>query len=164
VASSAAGPLPTFRTAWTVSAGTVSPSPGFDSDRRLAVDLVLERSLEDVDDLLTGVLVPDERRLRTDVDAVLDYFAPRNPKIVPLHIGAEEPWRLLDGGGHVCLLRLVVVRSRIARSSAGRARRRHWYEARVLDVPSTSERSRRSGGALPQNPGVKSSGSDRRDG
>ena len=39
--------------------------------RRLAFDLVLLRPFEDVDELLARMLMPDKRRLRADVDAVL---------------------------------------------------------------------------------------------
>ena len=41
-------------------------------------------------DLLAGVLVPHERRLGCDLDAVLDDLASRNAEIVRLQIGAQE--------------------------------------------------------------------------
>src|SRR5262245_54273478 len=43
---------------------------GAGRDRRLAVDVVLERPLEDVDDLLARMLVPDVGSVRADLDAV----------------------------------------------------------------------------------------------
>src|SRR5262245_53256556 len=61
---------------------------GAGRDRRLTVDVVLKRPLEDVDDLLARVLVPDVRRLRADLDAVLDDFASGDAEVVTLKIGA----------------------------------------------------------------------------
>src|SRR6478672_12026296 len=52
----------------------------------LAVDLVLERALDDIDDLLAWMPVPDGLRLRADLDAVLDHFAPCSAQIVVLKI------------------------------------------------------------------------------
>src|SRR5262249_24597218 len=69
--------------------------------RRLAaVDGVLERALEDVDDLLARVLMPDDRRLEADLDAVLDDLAAGDAEVAVLKVGAPEPRRLLNGGGH----------------------------------------------------------------
>jgi len=50
------------------------------------------------------MLVPDERRFRANVDAVLDDFAPGHAEVVPLEIGAPDPWRLLHGAAHVLSL------------------------------------------------------------
>src|SRR5262245_23038450 len=69
-----------------------------------AVDVVLERSLEDVDDLLARMPVPDDRSLRAELDAVLDDHAARDAELVMLKIGAEEARGLLDGGAHFVLL------------------------------------------------------------
>jgi hypothetical protein len=41
---------------------------GVDDRRRLAVEVVLQRPFQDIDDLFARMLVPDKRRLRTDVD------------------------------------------------------------------------------------------------
>src|SRR5262249_53191209 len=60
--------------------------------RRLpAVDLVLQGPFEDVDDLFARMRVPDERRLRGEVDAVLDDLSSRDAQRVSLEIGAPEP-------------------------------------------------------------------------
>ena len=45
--------------------------------------------------LLTRMLVPNRRRLRAALDAVLDHHASWHAQIVLLQIGASEPGRLL---------------------------------------------------------------------
>src|SRR5580700_7411917 len=79
----------------------------------LAVDLVLQRACQDVDDLLTRMGVPDRGRARLDVDARLDHLASGNGKVVALQAGAPQPRRELDrrardvavllGGAHLGL-------------------------------------------------------------
>ena len=44
------------------------------------------------------ILVPDRRRLGSDIDAVLHDFASRRAEIAPLEIGATEPRYLLGCG------------------------------------------------------------------
>ncbi len=63
VASSAALPLPTFFTAWIASAGDAQGIARLDRRRRLALDLILQRPLEDVDDLFVRMRVLDGRGL-----------------------------------------------------------------------------------------------------
>src|SRR6186997_2211938 len=63
--------------------------------RRFAVYLVLERPLEHVDDLLARMPVSDRRRVRVDLDAVLDDLTPRHAEVVPLEVGAGESRNLL---------------------------------------------------------------------
>ena len=55
-----------------------------------AVDLILERPLEDVDDLLTRMLVPDRRGLVAVLDAVLDDLPSRSAQILPLQIDPRD--------------------------------------------------------------------------
>jgi hypothetical protein len=74
---------------------------GADPCRWLAVDVVLQRSFQDVDDLFTRVLVPKERRGRADVDAVLDDLASRNAEVALLDIGAPESLRPWNGAAHL---------------------------------------------------------------
>src|SRR5262245_35673877 len=59
--------------------------------RPRTVDLILERPLEDVDDLLTRMFVPDQRRFVADLDAVLDDLPPRSTQILPLQIDPRDP-------------------------------------------------------------------------
>jgi hypothetical protein len=61
--------------------------------RRLAVDLVLQRAFQDVDDLLTRMEVPDRGRVRLDVDARLDHLASGHGKVVALQVGAPQSRR-----------------------------------------------------------------------
>lgn len=70
-------------------AGVVRP-------RGLAVDLVLQRPVQDVDDLLARVLVPDGGRLRSDFNEVLDHLAPGDAEVVLLKIGAVQARCLLN--------------------------------------------------------------------
>src|SRR5689334_3968602 len=58
--------------------------------RRLALDPVLQRALEDVDDLLARMRVPAERSARGEVDARLDGLASGGAEIVPLELGARD--------------------------------------------------------------------------
>src|SRR5262249_49397779 len=69
------------------------------------VDGVLELALEAVDDLLARMLVPHRRRLRCQLDAVLDDHAPRNAEIVLLEIRPSDSRRLSDA----CHVDLLVV-------------------------------------------------------
>jgi len=58
--------------------------------RRLAVDLVLQRACQHVDDLLARMGVPDRGRARLDVDARLDHLASGHGKVVALQVGAPQ--------------------------------------------------------------------------
>src|SRR6202042_594303 len=62
----------------------------------LAVDLVLQRAFQDVDDLLTRMGVPDRGRARLDVDARLDHLASGDGEVVALQAGAPQSRRELD--------------------------------------------------------------------
>jgi hypothetical protein len=97
VASSAALPLPTLRTV-DRSGRDEQDVAGRDRGRRLALDLILQGSFEDVDDLFTGMGVLDEGRGRAEVDAGLDDLVAGDAEIVLLEIGALDSFRLL--GGH----------------------------------------------------------------
>src|SRR5262245_22451501 len=57
---------------------------GFVRLRRPAVDRVLERAFEDVDDLLARVHVPDGGSLRAELDPILDQLAPGDAEVVVL--------------------------------------------------------------------------------
>jgi hypothetical protein len=50
-----------------------------------------DRHLEDVDDLLTRMLVPDRRGFVADLDAVLDDLPSRSAQILPLQIDPRDP-------------------------------------------------------------------------
>jgi hypothetical protein len=65
--------------------------------------VILERSFQDIDDLFTRMLVANGRRLRANVDAVLDDLASGNAQIVLLQIGSLDSRQLLNGGTHVNL-------------------------------------------------------------
>src|SRR5215471_15441690 len=52
----------------------------------LALDLVFQRSLDDVDDLFAGMSVLGKCHSRVDVDAHLDDLASGDAEIVPLEI------------------------------------------------------------------------------
>src|SRR5262249_15334516 len=56
--------------------------------RRLALDLILERSLEDVDDLLPRMRVPRSGHSLVETDDHLDGLASWGAEVVPLEIGA----------------------------------------------------------------------------
>jgi len=62
---------------------------GLGRRRPPALDPILERPLEDVDDLLARMLVSDRRRLRVDFDAVLDQLASEGAEIVLLERGVR---------------------------------------------------------------------------
>src|SRR5919202_4477732 len=76
---------------------------GVERRRWLALDLILQRPFQDIDDLFARMLVLDERRFRADVDAVLDDLASRDAEIVLLEIRAPDSRRLLLRAGHVTL-------------------------------------------------------------
>src|SRR5262249_17516188 len=61
-------------------AGAVRP-------RLHAVNLILERALDDIDDLFARMPVPDGLRRRADLDSVLDHLTPRSVQVVVLKIG-----------------------------------------------------------------------------
>jgi hypothetical protein len=90
--------------------------------RWLALELILQRPFEDIDDLLARMLVLEGRRIRANVHAVLDDFASGNAEIVLLEIGALDSRRLLVRAAHVTLRALVVSlhRSRAARTDRAR--------------------------------------------
>src|SRR5262249_16990610 len=60
-----------------------------------ALHLVLERALDDEDDLLAEMGVPWRDVARIELDPVLDHLAARDAEIVPLEIHPSDP-RLLD--------------------------------------------------------------------
>jgi hypothetical protein len=60
---------------------------GVERPGRLAFDLILQRSLKDVDDLFAGMSVLDQRRFRADIHTRLDHLAPRDAEILLLQIG-----------------------------------------------------------------------------
>src|SRR5262249_2527625 len=70
-----------------------------DDPARLAVDLVLERSVDHVDHFLARVPVLDRGRVRSDVDAVLDHLASRDAEVVLLEVGPGQTRNLLGGHG-----------------------------------------------------------------
>src|SRR5918993_3338426 len=96
---------------------------GVERRRWLALDLILQRPFEDIDDLFARMLVLEGRRLRADVHAVLDDLASGNAEIVLLEIGALDPRRLLLGAAHVTLRGLVVARHRWRTARTDPARR-----------------------------------------
>jgi hypothetical protein len=59
--------------------------------RWLALELILQRPFENIDDLFARMEVLDERRVRANVHAVVDDFASGNAEIVLLEIGALDP-------------------------------------------------------------------------
>src|ERR671911_1353861 len=116
--------------------------------RWLTLDLVLQRSFEDIDDLFAWMLVLEGRRFRANVHAVLDDFASGNAEIVLLEIGALDFQRLLLGAAHVTLRSLVVAghRSRTARTICARRPRPPINVARRMRLASPPRRAR----ALPK--------------
>src|SRR5882672_3537480 len=70
---------------------------GLERDRRLPLDLILERALEDINDLFARMGVLAERYSRSKVDAHLDGLASGDAEIVPLQGGALDS-RLLSRG------------------------------------------------------------------
>src|SRR5579862_1459806 len=75
-----------------------------DPCRWQAVDLVLKRPFQDVDDLFTRMLVPKKWGVGADFDPVLDDLPSGNAEVVLLDVGASESGRLWSGGAHVNLL------------------------------------------------------------
>jgi hypothetical protein len=114
---------------------------GFERRGRPALDPVLQRPFEDVDDLFARMLVPDEWRLRANVDAVLDDLASGDAQIVPLEVGAPDPRRLLHGAAHVSSLVLLLADIMIARRAPLVSLRRKPGAARTA-------RARRSSGRI----------------
>src|SRR5215211_3936189 len=94
-----------------------------DRRRWLALDLILQRPFEDIDDLFTRMLVLKGWRFRANVQAVLDDLASGNAEIVLLEIGALDSRRLLLRAAHVTLHGLVVARHRSRAARTIRARR-----------------------------------------
>lgn len=64
--------------------------PGIAHPVRLAIDLVLQRPLQNANDLLAMVVVPDRRRVRGDLHPCLDDLTPGNAEILLLQIGAPQ--------------------------------------------------------------------------
>src|ERR687898_1629632 len=89
----------------------------------LVLDLILQRAFQDIDDLFARMGVLEGWRLRANVHAVLDDFAPGYAEIVLLEIGALDPRRLLLSAAHVTLRGLVVARHRWRAARTDRARR-----------------------------------------
>lgn len=67
---------------------------GLERHRRLALDLILERAFEHIDDLFARVRVLAERHSRVELDAHLDDLASGDAEIVPLELGAPDSRRL----------------------------------------------------------------------
>src|SRR5262245_39782357 len=63
---------------------------GLERDRRLALDLVLQRAFDDIDDLFARMPVLGKRHSRVEVDAHLDDLAAGDAEIVPLEVGAFD--------------------------------------------------------------------------
>jgi hypothetical protein len=59
------------------------------------------------------MFVPKDRRVRADVDPVLDDLSCGNAEVVLLDVGTRESLRLWDGGAHVSLLGFVTVANTI---------------------------------------------------
>src|SRR5918993_3848925 len=91
--------------------------------RWLALDLILKRPFEDIDDLFARMEVLEGWRFRANVHAVVDDFASENAEIVLLEIGALDSRRLLLRAAHVTLRGLVVDRHRSRAARTIRARR-----------------------------------------
>ncbi|MDQ3965661.1 MAG: hypothetical protein M3246_04290, partial [Actinomycetota bacterium] len=92
-----------------------------DRRRWLALDLILQRPFEDIDDLFARMLVLEGWCFRANVHAVLDDFASGNAEIVLLEIGALDFRCLLLGAAHVTLRGLVVARRRSRAARTDRA-------------------------------------------
>jgi len=58
--------------------------------RRLTLDLVLERALEDINDLLAWVRVLAERHARSELDAHLNNLASGDAEVMPLEVSALD--------------------------------------------------------------------------
>jgi hypothetical protein len=61
----------------------------------VSFELILERPLEDVDDLFAGMRVLGRRCIGGDVDAVLNDLASGSAETLPLEIGSGDPGYLL---------------------------------------------------------------------
>ena len=66
--------------------------PGF-----LPVDLVLQLSLEHVDDLLAEVEMPGRWRLRAELEAILDHLASGDAEVLLLEVDTVDSGHLLRG-------------------------------------------------------------------
>src|SRR5262249_42519367 len=64
---------------------------GLERHRRLALDVILQRAFEHVDDLLARMGVPGEGGARGEVDAHLEDLASADAEIVALQVGAPDP-------------------------------------------------------------------------
>jgi hypothetical protein len=89
VASSFATLLPTFfaadRSGW-----DEEDVAGLERHWRLALDLILQRALEDIDDLFARMRVLAEGRSRIEVNAYLEGLASGDAEIVPLQVRALD--------------------------------------------------------------------------
>ena len=73
---------------------------GLECHRRLAVDLVLQRAFQHVDDLFAGMRVPAELDSGVQLDAHLNDFASGDAQIVPLKIDPPDARRRPLRDGH----------------------------------------------------------------
>ena len=78
-----------FLAAWTTPSGTNSTSPALSVYPRLSVELIFQRALQHIDDLLARMLVPWKGRARREVDTGLEHFAAGDAEIVALEVGAR---------------------------------------------------------------------------
>jgi hypothetical protein len=72
------------------SGGDEEHVAGLERHRRVVLDLIFERALDDIDDLFARMRMLGEGDARLDVDAHLDDFASGNAEILPLQIGALD--------------------------------------------------------------------------
>src|SRR5262249_3418921 len=63
---------------------------GLERHGRLALDLILERAFEDIDDLFSRMRMPGERNSRRELNAHLDNLASGDTEIVPLEIATLD--------------------------------------------------------------------------
>src|SRR5215212_866623 len=89
--------------------------------RWLALEPILQRPFQDIDDLFARMLVLEGWRFRADVHAVLDDFASGNAEIVLLEIGALDSRRLLLRAAHATLRGLLVAPHRTWAAHRSRA-------------------------------------------
>src|SRR5882724_5619912 len=68
--------------------GDEQEAAGLERHRRLALDLILQRAFEHIDDLFARMRVPAECRSLGEIDACLDDLESGSAEIVPLQIGA----------------------------------------------------------------------------
>src|SRR2546427_3919249 len=94
---------------------------GFERYRRLALDFVLQRAFENINDLLARLRMLGERYSRADIDADLYGLATRNAEVVLLEIGAIDSR----------LLRLRDVQRQTADDDLGRFCRYHFSRFHV---------------------------------